>query len=336
MSRLSYIFIVFISIVCNGLMAQNTPQDFGYRHFEIPYAEEIVDVLVYSKIGEEAFKKPLFIFCQGSLAIPLLAYNDSNIFHPTPFSRKLIQENYHLVVIGKPGIIVTAHLDSLSPSREYVSKGSGLPPTTYTAQNFLNFYVERNIKVIDFLLVKPWVDSTCVVVAGHSEGSSIAAKMTARSNKVTHLIYSGGTPYFSRILSQISQDRKKETSSKSMVEDNFSYWRRTIEEPYSTSRAHGWNSYKGTFQFSENASQYLKRARIPVLVSYGTKDTASPFNDLLRLESIYENLNNIDFNAYIGLEHNYFPINTDGSINYEEFGWNKVCKDWLAWIKKTK
>ena len=41
---------------------------------------------------------------------------------------------------------------------------------------------------------KKWVAKSKLVLAGHSEGSTIAAKLATKNNKVTHLIYSGGNP----------------------------------------------------------------------------------------------------------------------------------------------
>ena len=62
-------------------------------------------------------------------------------------------------------------------------------------------------------------------------------------------------------------------------------------------------------------------------------DYSSPFNDYMRLEFIKEGRNNFTFNSYIGLEHNFFPKDKMGKVNYEIDGWDKVSKDWLKWLE---
>jgi hypothetical protein len=43
---------------------------------------------------------------------------------------------------------------------------------------------------------------------------------------------------------------------------------------------------------------------------------------------------NFTFKAYIGLEHNFFPLTSAGQPNYNIFNWNKVANEWLEWTKK--
>lgn len=71
-----------------------------------------------------------------------------------------------------------------------------------------------------------------------------------------------------------------------------------------------------------------------MLVSYGTKDSGCPFDDYLRVETIRENKINFTFKAYIGTEHNYFPLKANGEINYDIFNWDKVANDWQKWLNE--
>lgn len=155
----------------------------------------------------------------------------------------------------------------------------------------------------------------------------------APSNKhITHLIYSGGTPYYSRILSMIAQNRKLETENESWLENDFEYWKNVNEDPFDTSWEHGFDPNKGTHSFSNSMNDDFGRLTIPFLVSFGTKDTACPYNDLLRVEMVQENKSNINFKSYFNREHNYFGILENGKINYENFGWDLVGRDWLLWL----
>ncbi|MBQ0739776.1 hypothetical protein J9332_36340, partial [Aquimarina celericrescens] len=93
-------------------------------------------------------KKPLFIFIQGSLAKPLIKYDDNDIYYsPFPFSEKLLMDNYHLIAINKPGVPLIENKKNLSSQGEFVDAETGLPSKEYTENNNLEYYTKRNLKV---------------------------------------------------------------------------------------------------------------------------------------------------------------------------------------------
>ena len=94
------------------------------------------------------------------------------------------------------------------------------------------------------------------------------------------------------------------------------------------------DTYKCSFDYSIPPINYLRKVKIPVLVSYGTMDYASPFNDYMRLEFIKDGKTNFTFNSYIGLEHNFFPKDKMGKVNLDIFNWDRVSDDWLKWLDK--
>ena len=92
---------------------------------------------------------------------------------------------------------------------------------------------------------------------------------------------------------------------------------------------------KATYEFSYPPIDYLLKLKIPVLVSYGTKDYSAPFNDYLRVEVIRRKKSNFHFNPVFGTEHNYFPLLDDGKPNYEIFNWDNVALTWLRWLDEN-
>ncbi|MDP5092491.1 MAG: alpha/beta hydrolase [Polaribacter sp.] len=335
--KIKNLILITTILALQNSLAQKSVEDFGYRHFSISFQNDSVDFIVKSKVGDELKKKPLFIFIQGSQAKPLIKY-DKNGAHYSPFSfsEKIFRDKFHLVCINKPNIPLIIEKSQLGKNGEFTDNISNEPPKEYTKKANLIYYTERNNKVIQYLEKQSWVDTNMMVVAGHSEGSSIAVKMAVSNKRITHLIYSGGTPYYSRILSMITQDRKLENEKESWVESDFEYWEKVNQNPFEDTRQNGWNAYKGTFTFSELLNDDFKRLTIPVLISYGTKDEACPFNDLLRIEMIQENKKNIHFKAYFNREHNYFELQQNGKVNYEKFGWDIVGTDWLMWLALNK
>lgn len=326
MKILIVIFFAFFSLTSVGQGTQ--PEDFGFRHLQTFYKGDTVDILIKSRKGEEQNPKPLFLFCQGSLPQPLIKYNEKGTFGVFTFNPDSLAVNFHLAIVSKPNIPVVAHTKTLGQEYTFIDS-SGAFPKAFTKRNYLDYYVGRNIHIIQFLQKQSWISTNRVIVAGHSEGSTIAAKLASVYPKVTHLIYSGGNP-MGRILTVIERERATETDSTKDVERQFDYWQQVVSDPNNlTSEG---DTYKATYDFSIPPIQYLLKLKIPVLVCYGTKDAASPFNDYLRVETIRQKRRNFIFKTYVGTEHNYFPVKPNGKIDYDTFNWDRVANDWRQWL----
>ena len=318
--------------------AQQTVEDFGYRRLSFEYQGDSVDILVKSKKGEAAKKKPVLILIRGSLAKPLVKFNDDGGHYPPfPFKQNIFLDQYHLICISKPGLPLIANKSVLSKRGEFIDPTTGRLPAKYVRNNFLEYYVARNSKVVEFLLTQDWVDRKKIVVAGHSQGSDIAARMADNMPGITHLIYSSGSPYYSTILDMVRKQRERAKANPAKrVDDYFEYWENVVRTPSGPSQQEGWDTNKTVFSFSQCQNDILKRLQIPVLVTFGTEDTLAPFNDMFRIETIRDGVSNITFRAYLGVEHNYFGVSSEGKIDFEKFGWDKVGRDWQEWLTETK
>ncbi|MBC9930917.1 alpha/beta hydrolase [Chitinophaga qingshengii] len=323
-------------LACCGLILNIAlqAQDFyGYRHLQMFFRGDTVDMLIKSKKGEEQVKKPLFLFCQGSLPQPLLIRYEHNgqtavtnafVFNPDSLAR-----NYHVAVISKAYVPLVADQRKLNPDFTY-SDSSGQFPRKYLERYYLDYYVERNLAVIAFLQRQSWIARSPLVVAGHSEGSTIAAKMAASSPLITHLIYSGGNPQ-GRMLTLIERERAHETDSTGGTGALFNRWEKIIAAPQNMDFSQG-DTYKVTNDFSYPPVHYLSKLKIPVLITFGTRDAGVPYLDMFRLEMIRQHKRNFFFREYIGTEHNYFPLKPDGEPDYNVFNWDKVAEDWRQWL----
>jgi hypothetical protein len=85
-----------------------TPADFGYRHLRMRYQRDTVDILVLSKKGEELKRKPVFLFVQGSLPVPLIKIGEKGPYGVFPFATTDFLPDFHLVIISKPGVPLVA------------------------------------------------------------------------------------------------------------------------------------------------------------------------------------------------------------------------------------
>jgi pimeloyl-ACP methyl ester carboxylesterase len=175
-----------------------------------------------------------------------------------------------------------------------------------------------------------WYSEKKMIVAGHSEGSFIAYKIAQQSKNVAGLIYAGGN-VMGRMSAIISAKRGKEQPKDSLVENEFSQWKYIVANKNNNDVSDG-NSPKSTYDFSEIILYDFAKLKIPVLVTYGTKDASCFANDLLRLQCLRNKNDKIKFKSYIGLEHNFFPVNEKGEINYKVYNWELVFQDWCKWI----
>lgn len=335
-NRYFILLVIFNILIVSAFGQTRLPEEFGYRHIIVNYNDDPVDILIQSKEGEENVKKPLFLMCQGSLPQPLIRYVDDETkshYRVFPFDVDSFLEKYHLVIIGKPYIPVIAKAENLTPPQLTYTDSSGHIPKGYTDRNLLTYYTHRNIKVIKHLLKEQWVSKDQLIVAGHSEGSTIAAKMAYQYPKITHLIYSGGNP-MGRIMSIIAENRFIETDSSTMnVESLIQYWASVVDHKNSLDASQG-DTPRATYEFSSPSIKYLKKLKIPVLVTYGTKDWSAPFNDYLQIEIIRKGKKNFTFKSYLGTEHNFFPVDEQYVPNYHVQNWKKVGTDWFTWLNK--
>jgi hypothetical protein len=210
MKNVIFTAFLFYSIT---LSAQNKqPEDYAFRHLKTIYNGDTIHILIKSKKGNEYKKKPLFLFCQGSLPIPLIIKYDDNgkkgIYNVFVFDPDSLSADYHLAIISKPYVPIIADKKFLNADFTFhdttANDTATRFPKKYIERNLLDYYVKRNIAVINFLQKLKWISKNELVVAGHAEGSTIAAKLALVCPKVTRCIYSGGNP-LGRILSVVGR-----------------------------------------------------------------------------------------------------------------------------------
>ncbi|MDD4968938.1 MAG: hypothetical protein PHT07_05875 [Paludibacter sp.] len=326
-----FTIILILAFSLTAFGQTKTAKDYGFTHLQFDYKSDKVDILVKSKKGEEHIKKPLMFFCQGSLPRPLIMYDEKGIFRVFPFIPDSFMVKYHVVIVGKPCIPVMRDIKTLNSNYCYVDS-AGNYTKEYSDRNLLNYYVDRNIKVIKYLQKQKWVSNKELVLAGHSEGSTVAAKMASCSHVATRLIYSSGNP-MGRIMSIIQQNRAIETDSLRSGEEMMMYWQNIVMDKTNMDATHG-DAYKATYGFSYPPMEYLEKLKIPVLICYGTKDWCAPFVDYMRVDFIRNGKTNFQFNPYLGTEHNYYPVTKENKPNYDMPNWDRVANDWLKWMEQ--
>ncbi|MCX8522857.1 alpha/beta hydrolase fold domain-containing protein [Chryseobacterium formosus] len=335
--KISFLFIIlsqfFISQQGKIINNQSTA-------FEISNKNEKIEFMVVDT--ELKDKKPIFLWCQGSLPYPLYVNSkEEGIWMIgggiSNFDISTIVKYYHLVVIAMPETPLIADEKDINESYWYFgnSKNKNEPTIEFQKADYLENYVNRAQKVLKFLNKQKWVDHSKLIVAGSSQGSKVATKIAIANKNVSKLGLFSANP-FGRI-DQMIRDYRKD------AEQNRISWEKAdkeIEKEYQTLRD-AYNPKKveenpnllAWKSFSVPLLDDWLNFNKPIYIAYGTHDIASDLNDIVPLFFIRENKNNLTLKRYLNLEHNFFEVE-NGKTNHDKPHWEEVMDDFVKWTLK--
>ncbi len=342
MRKILYVFSCLIVSMCGLLNAQEGELINNEAiKFEIKSDSGDIDFVLFDTVTTEI--KPVFLFCQGSLPMPLfIETNDGSVFTfgggISNFDYNKIKEEYHLIVISMPETPVYCKMSELNDRYEYVTDPQN--PKSYKKEyllaDYLENYVDRAEIVIKFLHKQEWVNSDKLVVFGHSQGSHIATVLAShKENRITHLGLSGANP-FGRIdisVRRARDDEKKgrisSEEAENRINEEYKYWEYICDKE---NRAQ--NSFLiPWYSFSKPTIDELLKVNVPIYLTYGTEDITSDLCDLVPLFFTYEGKENLTVKRHWGLEHNYFEVDENGNMIVENCHWTNVMYEFLDWIK---
>ncbi|OYU83539.1 MAG: hypothetical protein CFE24_10755 [Flavobacterium sp. BFFFF2] len=297
-------------------------------------------ILIDTKLDEI---KPVFLFCQGSLPMPLFVKPAKESMWMigggiTNFDLNEIKKNYHLIVISMPKTPVIVDEKHLNKSYCYIPNENEPDEfdKDYVQADFLENYEARAQKVLQFLRKQKWVDHSKLIVAGHSQGSKVATLIALNNKKVTHLGLFGANP-FGRIDQNIRTYRKeaerKEITWQQANEDIEKTYQ-MYRDAYDNETLRKDPNLLSWKSFSRPLVNDWLQIKIPTYLAYGTNDIAADLCDLVPLFYIQNAKDNLTYKRYLDLEHNFFEINADGTTNYEKAHWQEVMNEFIKWTKK--
>lgn len=284
-------------------------------------------------------KKPILLFCQGSLPIPLMIENrnkEIEILAGNIYSMNIeeVRKRFYVVVISMPETPAIANEFDLNTQFYFDPFHENKPQEIFMKSDYLENYVDRAEKVIAFLQKQDWVNSDQLVVAGHSQGTKIATKIALSNLSVTHLALFNPNP-FGRIDQEIRQARLNAQLGKisweeasSLIDDSISFYeyavnQKNIEQDPSLI---AWKS------FSQPSIDDWLKISIPIYLAYGLEDTSSALCDVVPVFFYNNQKQNLTTKRYIGLEHNFFHSNRHEIESESESEWGQVMTDFLKWI----
>lgn len=333
-NTLTLILISFISVL--QALAQKPIEGTNYSHFSLKSKKDTIDFVIADT--NFTVKKPVFLFAQGSQPVPLFVdYPEYGIIPITlsNFDLDYIKKHYHVVVISMPKTPVIA--DPKFLNSQYVCITDSTNEHSFS-EDFLNAdylenYVNRANTVLNYLSKQSWVDKSKIVVAGHSQGSRIAASLAENNSKITHTGLFGFSP-LGRIHEQVWLNYKEAMKGTiswekldTLQQQQIAFQKTVYDPSESGPGLVAWRSFTGI------GFEALAKIQSPLYLAYGTEDKCAFMNELVPLYFIEAGKTNYEVVRYPNLEHNYFPI-VDGKTDYENGKWKEVMNAFVDWTLK--
>lgn len=167
MRRSILLLCILIMISLSNAKAQERVINMEATHFQIPHKKDSIDFIVLNK--ELNAKKPLLIWCQGSLPYPLyIAFKTGELYllggGIGNIDYKAIQKDFHLVVISMPKTPLIIHEAQLNAAYWLEKENENEPIDEFLKNDKLENYVSRANSVIAYLKKQKWVDKKQILV----------------------------------------------------------------------------------------------------------------------------------------------------------------------------
>lgn len=333
------LLVLLVLIGCSYGFSQNNVEGTSYSHFQIKLKKDTIDFVIADT--NLNVTKPLLLFCQGSQPVPLFFNFDEHGIYPSAlgnFDIDEINNLYHVAVISMPKTPLIVGRKHLNNQYNYVTDTTDQHSYSveYLKADYSENYVKRANKVLKFLRKQSWINSSEIVVAGHSQGARVAVSIAASNKNVTQLGLFGYNPN-GRIDQRIRQIRKNAEAGKiswekadSLQQEQYEFYE-LIQQADSIEAHPSLTSWKS---FSEPTINKLINLEIPIYVAYGSQDVGAELCDLLPLFFIENGKRNFHLKRYPDLEHNFFPIGDDGRPNHAEGKWQIVMNEFIHWTNK--
>jgi hypothetical protein len=335
-STIILIFLVQLSFGQNLNIINNEAIQFSLKQ-----KNDTIDfILVDTKTD---VKKPIFLFCQGSLPMPLFIKPEKEEMWMigggiTNFDLIEIKKNYHLIVISMPKTPVVVNEKNVNKSYCYVPNPNEPDEfdKEYVKSDYLENYEKRANEVLKFLRKQKWVDNSKLIVAGHSQGSKVATVIALNNKNVTNLGLFGANP-FGRIDQKIRNYRKSAESKQitwEQADEQIENTYQTLRDSYNSDTLNKDPYLLAWKSFSRPLINDWLKIKIPTYLAYGTNDIASDLCDLVPIFYIQNSKTNLTYKRYLNLEHNFFEVDENGSANYEKDHWKEVMNTFINWTLK--
>lgn len=261
-----------------------------------------------SKTKDPTAKLPLAVFVQGSGCESLFVKVGDQIGGGIQnLLLQIVRGKARLLVVEKPGV----NFLDLTETPGAAEKCSAEFLREHTFERWAAA-VDAAIKEV---VKMPQIDTSRILVAGHSEGGDIAAKVAADNPGVTHvasLSAGGPTQLFDLIeLARTAPGAKGDPSAQFYQE-----WAKIVADPDSTTKFFYGHPYRRWSSFMRSSVlRELLRAKARIFIAHGSADTSVPVVsfDVLRAELVTHG-KDVTAERIEGVGHSFSadPLDADG------------------------
>lgn len=277
-------------------------------------------------------KKPLLIYIEGSGAQSHFFKMEQGIAFTT---YGLIAKNYgnshHVTTMEKRGV----------PFGYRGNRGTGEGASDeYNKHATLANRVADVRLTLDAFLNQPTVDTSQVILLGHSEGADVAAAVAAVDDRVTHVAFlsGGGAPQFYDFFVQTRKSLAKEALSPKEIEDRIASLEKQIREilddPNNDKKFFAGHSFNRWSTFATvAAAENLVKTKAKLFLGHGTEDQSVPIEsfDYLVVELLRHGKTDVTTKRYVGCDHSFIKVGEEPSND----PFQKVIAEVLDWAKAS-
>lgn len=267
------LFVCLIALVSLSLNRRSQAEDLGVP-FERLTIEDSLNrsITAYlSKAPKESAgqKLPVILVISGSGSQSIFMKTEKGISSGLQGLALMVAKGRcRVLAVEKPGV---AFLDN--PKQP----GSAMEGTQeFLREHTLERWAVANASALKSVLSRSDIDSSRVLVLGHSEGGIVAARVAAEVREVTHvapLSCGGVTQLFS--LAQLARERSPESEREQAAQAVFAEWEKILADPDSIEKTWMGHPYRRWSSFLRaSVVEELKRGKAKVYLAQGTADQA--------------------------------------------------------------
>lgn len=308
-------FIILFSIISIALYGQHEEITEKWKTLSITDKDlGEIDYHVYKRnIGD---KKPLIVYLQGSTNLPLyyLKPNQKYYYNGVTLNLDVISNSYHVILISKPNTPLADSIKIAPSGRKYYPMREG-----YREKYSLDWRANSADKVINHALENLNIDTSTIIVWGHSEGSQVAPAVAVRNKKVTHVVSMMGNSLnhlydfiLMERMSALNGDKSNE-EAQANIDSLYTEFEKIYKDPKSTTKEWFGETYYKWSSFTINSPiDHMLQLDIPILYVAGGEDYHSILNmDYAKLEFLRKGKDNLTYKVYPNCDHFFMETQTD-------------------------
>ena len=309
-------FIILILVLSNAVYGQHEKITEKWKTESI-YDKSLGEINYHVYKNKINDRKPLIIYLQGSTNFPLYYINpDGRYSSSITLNVDSMSNNYHIILISKPNTPLVDSIKIAPSGRKQYPMKEG-----YSEKYSLDWRANSADKVINDALKKMKIDTSTIIVWGHSEGSQVAPAIAIKNKKVTHVISMMGNS-LNHLYDFILNERvsalngeKSNEEAQAIIDSLYIEFEKIYKDPKSTTKEWFGETYYKWSSFTLNSPiENMLMLDIPILYVAGGEDRHSILNmDYAKLEFLRKGKSNLTYKVYPNCDHFFMETKTDES-----------------------